>query len=369
MFQTLEVLIALSVVYLIFSMILKYLMTVVKRLLKTRANVVAKEMKDFFGEQTSSFLVPYIEKKAEDFNLLDTLDRGGKKKGLRQFSKPEIMEVIHGFDGFLKDFKDLGGVKKKLKIDSPVEKIKGGVTAIRTNLNQLEKKIENNYDSTITKIHEQYEHKMRWYTLLGGILLAFLINADIFEIYHSLSKNALARTTIASQASVISKQMELRLEQYRIDAEKGYENRTDLEKETQENLNAFFEQIDKASLDLGWTQAAVKKLAKKNPPEDGAANAQSAKTPYLNRLFAKASWLAVLKKLIGLLVSGLLISFGAPFWHDFLSAVTGLHQMVKGKAHPQQPVPAATAPQLPAAPAPSPQPLPTVPQTGQDTSS
>ncbi len=345
MFQTLEVLIALSVVYLIFSMILKYLMTVVKRLLKTKANIVAKEMKAFFGEKTSEVLVPYIEKKAEDFNLLETLDAGGKKMGLRQFSKPEIMEVIQDFDGFLKEFKDLDGVKEKLKIDSPVEKIKGGVTAIRDNLNQLQKKIENNYNSTITKIHEQYEHKMRWYTLLGGILLAFVINADIFEIYHSLSKNALARTTIASQASVINKQMEMRLEQYKFDAEKGYENKADLEKETQENLNAFFEQIEKASLDLGWTRAAVKKLAKKITADDKAVTAQSADTPYLSRLFAKVSWLAVLKKLIGLLVSGLLISFGAPFWHDFLSAVTGLHQMVKGKAQPLQTAAAGASPQ------------------------
>ena len=51
MFETIEVMIALAVVYLIFSMILKYLMSVFKRLLKTKADVIAKEMKQFFGEQ------------------------------------------------------------------------------------------------------------------------------------------------------------------------------------------------------------------------------------------------------------------------------------------------------------------------------
>ena len=38
-----------------------------------------------------------------------------------------------------------------------------------------------------------------------------------------------------------------------------------------------------------------------------------------------------LNKLIGLFISGLLISFGAPFWHDFLSAFVGIKKTLRGR--------------------------------------
>ncbi len=36
-------------------------------------------------------------------------------------------------------------------------------------------------------------------------------------------------------------------------------------------------------------------------------------------------------KFIGLIISGLLISFGAPFWHDFIGTFTGLRKTLRGK--------------------------------------
>ena len=38
------------------------------------------------------------------------------------------------------------------------------------------------------------------------------------------------------------------------------------------------------------------------------------------------------KGLVGFLVSGLLISFGAPFWHDVLSTFTGVSRKLRGRS-------------------------------------
>ena len=38
-----------------------------------------------------------------------------------------------------------------------------------------------------------------------------------------------------------------------------------------------------------------------------------------------------LNKLIGLFISDLLISFGAPFWHDFLTVFVGIRKTLRGR--------------------------------------
>ena len=47
--------------------------------------------------------------------------------------------------------------------------------------------------------------------------------------------------------------------------------------------------------------------------------------------FGKLGVLSGIYKLTGLLLSGLLISFGAPFWHDFIGTFTGLRKTLRGK--------------------------------------
>ncbi len=59
MFETLDIMISLGVVFLILSMVLKYLMSMIKRLLKVKASVVAEEMRIFVGENDLSFFPAY----------------------------------------------------------------------------------------------------------------------------------------------------------------------------------------------------------------------------------------------------------------------------------------------------------------------
>ena len=69
MFETLDIMISLAVVFLILSMVHKYLVSLIKRLLSIKAKVVAEEMETFIGENTVQYLIPYLEKKAKHFNL------------------------------------------------------------------------------------------------------------------------------------------------------------------------------------------------------------------------------------------------------------------------------------------------------------
>ncbi len=88
MFQALDIMISLGVIFLILSMVNKYLISFVKRILKIKTKVITKEMETVIGENTSKYLIAYLEEKAKHLNFLD------EKKRLRQLNKEQLKTVV-----------------------------------------------------------------------------------------------------------------------------------------------------------------------------------------------------------------------------------------------------------------------------------
>jgi len=91
MFELMDIMIALAMVYLILSMAHKYLMSAIKRLLNIKATVIAEEMKAFIGENTTQYLIPHIEKNVKHLNILDGTRFLGRETGIRQLNKLKDM--------------------------------------------------------------------------------------------------------------------------------------------------------------------------------------------------------------------------------------------------------------------------------------
>lgn len=53
-------------------------------------------------------------------------------------------------------------------------------------------------------VSELYENKLRKLTLISGLVLVVLINADFFEIYSSLSRQYIACGKLVAQAELIN---------------------------------------------------------------------------------------------------------------------------------------------------------------------
>ena len=314
MFETLDIMISIGVVFLILSMVLKYLLTIVKRFLRTKAKVVAREMSTFIGENTSKYLIPYLEQKAKYLNFLDDTERKWKKsetKGLRQLNKEQLIGIVDSLKEFLKGKKN-SDVQKDLKLteffsSEEIKKLKP-VKDIEDHLINLKDRIETNYDNTMQKISTIYETKLRKYTFIWGIILALFINADIFEIYKTFSSNALIRDKLSAQAEVINSQMKLINEQQITGKET--ESIKELVKEAKITMSSFNKNLTEAGLHLGWSWEFFSHLGE----IDG---------------FLKTV-LYCFKKVLGIIISGLLISFGAPFWHEFLGSFTGIRNMLRG---------------------------------------
>ena len=296
-FETLDTMIAIGVIFLILSMVHKYLMSIVKRFLKIKAKVVANEMKIFIGENTTKFLIPYLKNKEKHLNLLEDIKKG--EMGLRLMNKEQLQKVVAKLDKFLDD-KNSFSVIESFGVDIDRKAIKSKVTEVRKYIKTFNKKVEGMYDNTMENISKLYESNMRKYTLYFGLGLAVIINADFFDIYKSISKNKIVKDSLVLKAELIDRHWE-EIFSKQINTEENADNVEAL-KNTSNLINNLMYNISDAGLHLGWSEQDINNLKNKS----------------------HNSFLAILMKIVGLCISGLLISFGAPFWHDFLSAFTGI---------------------------------------------
>ena len=353
MFQTLDVMISLVVVYMVLSVVNKCIMSIVKRILKVRAGVVAEEMKTFVGKNTSQYLVPYLRKNAEHLNFLDDFmgeDEKGKSvgkdigrvlsrmkhqvfkgkekeplpKGLRQLSKDQLKEIVREMSAFFDaDDKTVKENIQKLGIHERKFVDETMIAEVRTHLNSLQDKIETSYDNTVSRISEIYENRLRKHAIIWGLILAFAINADFFDMYHSLSTQALARERLIVQSEIIGNQAQ---EIYSQLKEESNDDKAALKeiKKAGDDIRAMTGTLKGAGLQFGWTRAEWKGLFTAAAGKESKSGSVSKVKTGMNIFFQVA------EKLLGLTISGLLISFGAPFWHDLLSSLSGLKQRLQG---------------------------------------
>ncbi len=302
MFETLDTMISFGVIFLILSMVNKYLISLVKRVFKIKAKVITKELKAFIGEKTSKYLILYLEKKAKHLNFLD------EKKCLRQLNTEQLKSVVGELEVFIKsenaeEFKKVFGID--ISVDDRKKEFQEELDEIKAHLNILKDKVENMYDNTMEKISEIYETKLRYRALYFGLALAFIINADFFSIYNSLSKNSIIREELVARSDVINAQVELVSKQIELSEKKSISEIKPAFDEANKSIKDLTTNITDAGLQLGWADGKITK--------------------------ACSSFGSVVYKLIGLLIAGLLISFGAPFWHDFIGTFTGLRKTLMGK--------------------------------------
>lgn len=314
MFQLLDIIIALGIVYLILSMVHKYLMSMIKRAGRMKAKIIDREMRAFIGENMLRYLIPYLYHKEETLNFFD--DRCCKRmfkrlfpkddKLMRKVQKKQILDAVEGLEVYLngktpeeireqigynismeqirKDFEDSDGILKQVRI--------------------LRNRIAYRYDYALDRISEMYESKIRVSTFIWGLVLALFINADFFYIFDSLSKHTLTREKLAAQVELINDQASVMITHMEMKQEEETGEFKDEVQHVANDIKNFTGKFDEAGLKLGWTR---KKIEESVSPDN------------------------LFNKVLGIFISGLLISFGAPFWHDMLCAMSGINKILREK--------------------------------------
>jgi len=131
------------------------------------------------------------------------------------------------------------------------------------------------FDDSMDRLSGVYKRYLHWLSLAVGIALAIALNADTISVAGTLWQDSDLRTSIAAAATA-----------------------TKFDMTTLSQSSQSLQQIESTlrPFPLGWTSAAMRDIG---------------------------FW-GVLAKLLGLAMTGLALSLGAPFWFDMLSRFVNL---------------------------------------------
>jgi hypothetical protein len=183
----------------------------------------------------------------------------------------------------LADIRDTIG---KLPPSNMKDALISSLTVAGTDLDTFRKDVATWFDDSMERLGGAYKRQLKWISLIIGLLIAIIVNADSFEVGYALwSDNALRAQMVQIAGPIATKQAET--------AGAG-------------TMEAVAQSFDKAvttlrPLPIGWP-----------------ARTQPAWTEY------KAAFWFWLTKLLGWIMTGIALSFGAPFWFDLLSKLVNI---------------------------------------------
>lgn len=240
-------------------------------------------------------------------------------------------------------------------------------------LTEYRLRLEQRFDAWMAQVDTAYKRHMLLVTLLIGVAFVLAFNADAFSIYRQLGSSPQTRTVALSHAqnvankSLASKGEDLNAIRTSIQAKdpisakakasafctnladdfkmfkqddtaaKATEIKTAIDKldATESSLPAITDQEPAlASLFVGLNKTAVETYARDVSSLDLPLGWQQDIHAFKNAHGRKQVCFWLLSKFGGLLLTLFLVTFGAPFWNDVLSALVGVKNVLgnKGKS-------------------------------------
>jgi hypothetical protein len=180
------------------------------------------------------------------------------------------------------------------------------VDAAGNDIVQARKNIQDWFDSSMDRVSGGYKRRVQWITLILGLGMVILVNADTLAIGSSLYTSAAMRDSLVAAAQEYAKANPSPLNPE--NAEPPTQACTSPECRVTKNLD----EIQKLGLPIGWTRDDPRSF----PDTSGA-------------------WLT---KVFGWLLTAFAISLGSPFWFDLLNKVMIVRSTVRPKEKsPEEP--------------------------------
>lgn len=192
--------------------------------------------------------------------------------------------------------------------------------------------IQDEYDEYSAAMSDYFKRRAKLFSLLIGILLAFGANIDGVRIYESLNINSGIRASIISQQTNIEQKYKLaqqKLNAVASDSSAVPENNKEeikaLKKSLEEATSGISEMAS-LGLPIGWRYFPANTHARSDQKTTASAQNFSAMIDRVTH-----DWFAHIAWAFKVLVTGLLIGLGAPFWFEVAVKLTRMKQGLKGK--------------------------------------
>jgi hypothetical protein len=155
-------------------------------------------------------------------------------------------------------------------------------TSAGTDIEKLRANMAQWFDDSMDRLSGVFKRYAQWLSMVVGLTIAVALNADTIAVANSLWHDGALRGQIASAGTAV-----------------GSNPTADQLKSTMQNLSVI--EADLRPFPIGWSDAATRSD--------------------LN--WSQSTW-TIAQKIVGLLVTALALSLGAPFWFDLLSQFVNL---------------------------------------------
>lgn len=295
MFESLDVMIGIITVYLMFALACTATVEAISSWFEVRSKNLEAALGEFLhGDigQGKRFVDAFFA-----HPIVQTLSQG--RDGRPSYIDPEIVgravtDLIHARDGV----SSLKQALEKLPGTAQSNRIKGLLELLQrdaVDIAEFRKLIESHYDAAMDRASGWYKRKTQAIALIASATFVILANVDTISLANSLSANPVAK---AKMLEIAQQQLDAANESASRpsapaastaggDALKEAKDRSEKAGEALAKANA---DISSAGIQLGWQALPV----------------------------GYGDWAS---KIVGLLISILAISLGAPFWFDLLSRV------------------------------------------------
>lgn len=270
-FQTLM---ALVVLIYVLSVIVQAVQEVIKSLLNTKAATMEKTVEQFMGQHLTL-------KQVEDALQFRGLDI----TALEHFNKDDFKHLLDG-------------------ITLAAPQVQDVLANANASIDEVKANIAGAYDAALASFQKAYTTKNKMFAVIISFVVVLGLNASIIRIYGILAADQNLSQAIAGTASTVTST--------------SSQNTT-----TKPNSTAAANSCGRLQL-AQCTAADLDQVYAKNRQ---AITADLQKYPILLRTCKYPEDLhdEPLNEIAGLVIMGLLVSLGAPFWNDILKGTTGIN--------------------------------------------
>jgi len=192
--------------------------------------------------------------------------------------------------------------------------------------------IQDEYDAYSAAMSDYFKRRAKLFSLLVGVLLAFGANIDGVRIYESLKINPEIRASIISQQASI--EQKYKQAQQKLDAVAS--NSSAVPENNKEEIKALKQSLEEATSGIPEIASLGLPIGWRYFPADTNARSDKQAATFTQSITVLAGritddWFAHIVWAFKVLVTGLLIGLGAPFWFEIVVKLTRMKQGLKAK--------------------------------------
>jgi len=342
--EILDVVVGLAFVYLLLSLVCSAINEYVSALLNLRGRALIQGIEHLLDDANDPHLASdvldhrlirslycrsvfgrmrkpsYIPARSFAMALLDCVENPSPPRAMAAGGSPprdadeQRSHSIHAILDLLKDdaledvVQSFGDVADQAAAAAPLphsarRAVTSAVAASRTELQKLHDSVEVWFNNAMDRVSGAYKRRTQVWLFAIGLAVAILMNADTVAMWRQLSSNQQLRDSLAKTAV---DQLPSLAETVRVDTTAAPD-----QVHAKAVYDAAMDQLDRAQLGFGWS----------------AADAQG--------VWVDPRLGTVLRKLLGLLITAVALSLGAPFWFDVLNKIVNIRST--GRAPDERP--------------------------------